>query len=170
MTNTNDSVTLHVHWVMKAITVPGVLFFGYYSILYLPGIFLIPEMALTYLIWGGFFGLIALYMLYVFFLSNTKIFIDQNGIKVTAPHGTYAMLWEEVVSFETGKFTRVYYGEDKAIGFNLLLAGKGKREFKEYNEQITTQYQFKIGRPEGVSNSARNKLIKKSKVGKGKLF
>ena len=43
----------------------------------------------------------------LFSLTNTKIDADEQGIRVTAPHGVYAMDWSEVKAVNHRDFTVV---------------------------------------------------------------
>ena len=157
----NEKVRLHVHWGMKVIAVFAIIVFPCFALYF-------------WQIGNGFFAfiyiIIALLGVWLFFLAATKIDVDQNGIQATVYHGVYAMRWEEVVYVEKNRYSTYFISENKAIGYNLLLAGKGKREFKEYNKQIINQWQFKPGRPAGVSNSTLRKMMKRSKVRGWKLF
>ncbi len=80
------------------------------------------------------------------------------------------MRWEEVLTVERNKFSTYFFADNNAIGYNLLLAGKGKQEFQEYINQIVDEWQFAEGRPEGISNSTLQKMLKKSKVRRRKFF
>ena len=161
MINMNEKVRLHVHWGMKVIAISGIFFCSYYAFYFWQSDY--RFIALINII-------IALQSIWVFFLAGSIIDVDQNGIQGTAPHGVYSMRWKEVKYVEKTKLATFFIGEDKAISYNLLLAGKGKREFKEYIEQIINQWQFEEGRPAGVSNSTLRKWVKNSKVRGWKLF
>lgn len=157
----DENVRLHVHWSVTIIAVIIVLGF--------------PLMAFNY--WRNdspvsavFLLLYSLLGMWLLLLARTKIDINQEEIQVIAPHGLYLMRWKEVVSFEQDKRSATFFAQDKAIGYNLLLAGKGKREFRKYIDHIIDQWQFERGRPAGVSDSDLRKLLKKSKVRGWKLF
>ncbi len=161
MTNINEKVRLHVHWGMKVIAILENIIFSW--------------RAYQYWQTGDYFSafiflLFSLFGIWVFFLADTKIDVDQNGIQVTAPHGVYSMRWEEVLTVERNKFSTYFFADNNAIGYNLLLAGKGKQEFQEYINQIVDEWQFAEGRPEGISNSTLQKMLKKSKVRRRKFF
>jgi len=161
MIDINEKVRLHVHWGMKVVAIFGIIFFPYFAFYFWQhgNRFF----ALIYLI-------IALLELWLFILSATKIDVDQNGIQIVAIYGVYAMRWEEVINVEKNGFSTYFFSENKAISHNLLLAGKGKTEFKEYIETILNQWEFEAGRPAGVSNSTVRKMLKKSKVRGWKFF
>jgi len=62
------------------------------------------------------------------------------------------------------------FGENKLIAYNLLLAGKGKRELQEYIARIIQERSLPVGRPEGVTNSDLNRMLRNTKVRGWKLF
>ena len=160
MTNSKLKTRLHVHWGMKAIAIIGILM----------------GLLNAYLLWqigATSIGLINLFItvfsLYVLFLANTKIDVDQNEIRIIAPHGEYVMSWDEITAVEKNKSVTIFFSKDKAIAYNLLLAGKGKLEFQNYIDKIIAQRKFEIGRPRGITNSEVQKLMKKTQVRGWKL-
>ena len=58
----------------------------------------------------------------LFFLTNSKIDADEQGIRVTAAHGVYAMDWSEVKAVEIKGSTARFFGEGKAVAYVLRLA------------------------------------------------
>jgi hypothetical protein len=112
----------------------------------------------------------ALWGVAVFFLADTKIDADDKGIRITAPHGVYALDWREVKTVEVNAFTTRFYGDQKAVAYNLLLAGKGKRDLKLFVANMIQRYQIPRGRPAGVENSQISQLVRNAKIRGWKLF
>ena len=161
MPTSDEPIRLHVHWGMKVIAVLEILLFPFLAYASWQLGLLGPSIVLT---------LFTFLAIWVFFLADTKIDVNQNEIQVTAPHGVYVMSWAEISFVETqGQFV-YFFGENKAIGYNLLFAGKGKDEFQNYVANLIHQRQIPQGRPPNISNSQLQKLLKNTKVRGWKLF
>jgi hypothetical protein len=113
---------------------------------------------------------LSLLSLWFFVFSFTKIDVNPMTIKVSVPHGKYEMAWDEVKSVEKNKKTILFWGNDKAIGYTLMLGGRRKNDFQEYVLNIIQQRQLDWSRPENIEDKDIQKLIKRSKVDKGFLF
>ena len=154
-------IRLHVHWGMKVITIIGVLL-GSWNV-YQSWRFGLAATSLINL-------LVVLSSMYVFFLADSKIDVDQNEIRIIAPHGEYVLPWNEVTAVERNKFTTIFFAQNKALAYNLLLAGKEKRKFENYIDQIISEHQFIRNRPAGVTNSKVQKLMRNTRARGWKLF
>jgi hypothetical protein len=161
MIDTQEQVRVHVHWTMKVISIVEIIVFP----------------VLTYDSWqrglaimSVIFVLFTLLAIWVFFLADTKIDVDRQGIRLTAPHGVYAMNWAEVKSVEVKGQTAYFFGDNKVVAYNLLLAGKGKRELKKYVARVIQERQFANGRPIGITNSKLRRMLQNTKVRGWKLF
>lgn len=161
MTNLQEPVRVYVHRAMKWIAAFGIVIFslGAYNVwqrgLPIMIIALVPQ---------------ALLSIWVFFLADTEIDVDQNEIRILAPHGTYVMSWAEVKSVQPMGLSAYFFGDNKVIAYNLLLAGKGKREFQSYVADLIHQQQIPMGRPDGITNSQMRRLIRNTRVRGWKLF
>ena len=156
-----EPVRVHVHWAMKVIAILEIVFFPFLAYNYWQRGFTVKSVIL---------GLLTLLAVWVFFLADTKIDVDQDEIRLTAPHGVYVMKWAEIKSVEPKGQTAYFFGENKAVGYNLLLAGKGKHEFQRYVADVIRQRQVPIGRPAGVTNAQIQKMMRNTKVSGWKLF
>ena len=161
MPNSDEKVRLHVHRGIKVAAIVGVLLGSL-------DLYLLWQFGPAYMSLIGL--LIVLYSLYVFFLADSKIDVDQNEVRVIAPHGEYVLPWNEVTAVEKNKFTTILFAQNKALAYNLLLAGRGKRKFDEYINQIICDRQFTRSRPAGITNSVVQKLMQNTKVRGWKLF
>ena len=161
MSNSSGKIRLPVHWGMKVIAITGVLL-GFWNMYYSWRFGSILTSLLNLLF--------VLYCVYVFFLANTKIDVDQNEIRIIAPHGEYVMPWKEVTAVEKNRFTTIFFAQNKALAYNLLLAGTEKRTFEQYINQIIDERRFKRSRPSGMTTSKIQKLMRNTKVRGWKLF
>ena len=162
MPSVREPIRVHVHWAAR-------IFFGSAAIRY---------SGVSYASWqqgehveSVAFGLVAVLSVWVFFLAGTKIEVDQWGIRITAPHGVYELGWTEIQSVEIRKKGKVanFFGGKQALGYNLLFAGKGKRELQEYVAQSIQERQIAAGRPAGVNFLKLRRMYKNSKVRGGRL-
>jgi hypothetical protein len=163
VSNVREPVRLHVHWVAR-------IFFGAGAIFY-------PWVAYSSWqqgdpIWSVASGFVAALSVWAFFLAGTKIDVDERGIQITAPHGVYELGWAEIESVEIKEKGRVanFFGGKKAVGYNLLFAGKGKREVREYIAQVIQERQIAAGRPAGVNFLKLRRMYKNSKVRSGMFW
>jgi len=163
MMDTNESVRLHVHWIVKVLAIiPGV-FSSYYAFFYLFGAY--RDGQAIYLLYGLYFLSIVLISLYIIIISETKIDVDNEGLIATCPpYATYAMKWEEVNSYKTFAISTVFYGDEKAFKYSLFLAGKGRKQFKEYITQQIASRQIEEYKPTGITRIAEWKMIYRSNV------
>jgi hypothetical protein len=161
VTNPPKSVRVHVHWLMKVIFVCGVILFP----------------ALSYEDWrqgdpiaSVAFGVFTLLSLWTFFLADSTIDADQQGIRLTAPHGVYELRWPEMKSVKIRGSAIRLFGDNKALAYNLLLAGKGKREFQEYVAHSIQERRMAIGEPPGMNALKLRQMCRNAKVRGWKLF
>jgi hypothetical protein len=155
MPNSDEKVRLHVHRGIKVAAIVGVLLGSF-------DLYLSWQFGPAYM---GLMGLlVVLSSMYVFFLADSKIDVDQNEVRIIAPHGEYVLPWNEVTAVEKNKFTTILFAQNKALAYNLLLAGRGKRKFDEYINQIIRDRQFTRSRPAGITNSMVQKLMRNTKV------
>jgi hypothetical protein len=117
-------------------------------------------------------GLLALLGGWTFFLAGSMIDVDEQGIRITAPHGVYELRWSEIESVETKKKGKVvhFFGHSKALGYNLLFAGKGKRELQEYVAQSIQERQIAAGRPAGINFFGLRRMYRNARVRGWKLL
>lgn len=161
MTNLPGTVRVHVHWGMKVMAVLAVIFFPYMSYLFSQHnqfVMSILAAALTVL------------AVWVFFLADTKIDVDQTGIQITAPHGVYVMHWAEIRAVGMKGQAVVFLGGEKALGYNLLLAGEGKDEFETYVAEAVHRWRISTADLSHVSNAEIQRMIQNTKVRGFKLF
>jgi hypothetical protein len=161
MTNEQELVRVHVHWGMKVVSVIGVVLFAFQVYFYWRSRFPILGIMPT---------AFAILAAWVFFLADTKIDADHNEIRITAPHGMYVMQWSEMDFAEIKGQSATLFGKNKAIAYNLLLAGKGKRKFQSYVADMVRRRQIPDGRPDGVGDTQVQKLMKNTKTRGWKLF
>jgi hypothetical protein len=117
-------------------------------------------------------GLLALLGVWVFFLAGSKVDADQQGIRITAPHGVYELGWAEIKLVEIrnkGNAVR-FFGDNKALGYNLLLAGKGKREVRDYVSRSIQERQIPPGRPAGINFLKLRRMYRNARVRGWKLL
>ena len=82
----------------------------------------------------------------------------------------YELRWSQVESVEIkGKATN-FFGDNKAVAYNLLLAGKGRRELQAYVAQLIQERQIPAGRPVGVSSFELRRMCRNAKVRGWKLL
>src|SRR3990172_6462971 len=132
MQTKQEQVRVHVHWMMKVISILEII--GFPVLVYDSWQRDLPVMSIVVVL----FSLLAVW---VFFLADSKIDVDQSGIRLTAPHGVYDMSWADVKSVETKGQSTYFFGDNKVVAYNLLLAGKGKREFQKYVTHMIQQHQ-----------------------------
>ena len=161
MATTQRAVRAHVHWGMKDVAVLAVITY--------------PLLAYAFWDWGAPIASLVLMVnwvlaIWVFFLADTKIDVDDQGVRLTAPHGVYRMDWTEIKSVELKGQTAHFYGENKVVGYNLLLAGRGKGELRRFVVQSIQQHQIPAGRPVGIRNSDLNRLLRNARVRGWRLF
>ena len=161
MTNLRRPIRAHVHWIMKVITIAEIVILPYKIYAFWRSGLPIESFLLL---------LFLLLAIWVFFLADTKIDVDQDKIQITAPHGVYMMYWSEIKSVETKWQTTYFFGNNKALGYTLLLGGKGKKRLQKYVAEVFRQRGIPIARPEGVTNSQLRKLVRNTKVRGFKLF
>ena len=154
-------VRAHVHWIMKVVSV----------------VLVIVSLLDPYLYWPlkdardvMLSAFTALWGVVVFFLADTKIDVDERGIRVTAPYGVYALDWSEVKAVQVEAFTTRFYADKKVVAYNLLLAGKGKRDLKVFVADTIQRYQIPRGRPPGIKNSQMSQMRRNAKISGWKLF
>lgn len=161
MTGSDEGIRLHVHWIIKASAIGCVLLGAWDACQYLRAGSIVP---------GLVFAFIVLYSMYIFFLADSILDVDRKGIRIIAPHGEYVLSWDEVTAVEKSRFTTIFFAPDKALAYNLLLAGKGKQSFVRYIDRIIEQRRFVRSRPSGMTNAEIQKLLKKARVRGWKLF
>ena len=161
VTNPQESVRVHVHWIMKVIFAVG--FIAYSRDTYASWRQGVP-------IEGLASGLGALIIAWAFLLAGTKIDVDQQGIRLTAPHGVYELRWDDIRLVEIKGNASRFFGDSKALTFYLLLAGKGKREFQEYVTRSVEERQIPAGRPPHLNFFKLMRMQSNAKVHGWKLF
>jgi hypothetical protein len=161
MSNPNEKIRLHVHWRIKVAAIL-ILLLGTW-VMYKSLQFGSVGMSIINL-------LIIIYSIYLFFVADTKIDVDQNEIRIIAPHGEYVLNWNEVIAVENNKFMMILFAKDKALAYNLRQAGKERFKFEQYVNRIVSERQVERSRPSGISNSEVQKLMRKTKVRGWKLF
>lgn len=161
MSNPNEIIRLHVHWRIKVSAI--IIFLLGSWVLYKSVQFGFVVMSIINL-------LIVIYSIYLFLTAGSKIDVNQNEIRIIAPHGEYMLAWNEVVAVENKKFMTILFAKDKALVYNLRQAGKEKIKFKEFVDQIINERQIERSRPSGISDSEIQKLMKNTKVRGWKLF
>jgi hypothetical protein len=151
-------VRVRVHWSMKIISVVGAISYA----------FLASSAWHQNKPFASFvFSAVALLNAWVFFLADSMIDVDERGIRLTEPHGVYELCWDELESFEVKRGFTYLFGNNKAVAYNLLLAGKRKREFQEYVAQTIEKRHLPAGKPTGIKV---RQLRKNAKVRGWKLF
>ena len=161
MREQSEPVRVHVHWAMKVIAILEIIISPFLVYDNWQRGLIVTSVAL---------GLFTLLAIWVFFLADTKIDVDQEALQITAPHGVYRMTWAEIQSVEQKGQSAYFFGENKAIAYNLLLAGKGKLEFQRYVADVIRQRAIPSGRPTGITNAHIQKMFKNTKVRGWKLF
>jgi|SRR5688572_6765505 len=154
-------VRAHIHWIIKI-----VLFVGVISSLLSANYAWLRDDPFD----AARQVFLAFFMGTVFFATDTKIEADERGIRLTAVHGIYALDWREVKAVEVKGLTTRFYGEKKAVGYNLLFVGKGKRDLKVFVADMIQRYQIPRGRPPGVKNSQIGQLARNARIRGWKLF
>jgi hypothetical protein len=115
-------------------------------------------------------GLFALLCVWTFFLADSTIEADQQGIRLTAPHGAYELSWPEVKSVRIKGTAMRLFGDNKALAFNLLLAGKGRRGFQEYVAESIRELRIVSGEPPGMNTIRLRQMCRNAKIRGWKLF
>ena len=106
----------------------------------------------------------------VFFLADSKIEADEQGVRIIAPYGIYAMDWSEVKTVEVDWFSTGFYGDKKLVRYTLLLVGKGKRELKVFVADMIQRHQIQRGRDPAIKNSQMAQMRRNAKIRGWKLF
>ena len=155
------SVRAHVHWGMKIMAGLGVVMFA--LLLWgtvAQGAFQASLMTLVFTLMAG----------YVFLAADSKIDADEQGLQITAPRGVFRLAWSEIRSVDFKGPAAYFIGDGKALMYNLLLAGKGKRELRAFVAQAIERHHIPIGRPAGMSDAMVQALVNNSRIRGWKLF
>lgn len=81
-------------------------------------------------------GLGTLLVVYVLFLSQSRIEVDaERLVLVRPPYGRYAMRWDEVETAEATSRVLVLRGHGKAIAFNTLMGDSQAKALQMFSEQ-----------------------------------
>lgn len=121
MTDPQEPIRVHVHWAMKVIAVLEVVIFPYQAYIYWQRDLPITSIALVLL------GLLAVW---VFFLADSTIDVDRDQIRLMAPHGVYAMYWDEVKSFETKGQAAYFTAKTKRSDIAFCWPARASESFK----------------------------------------
>ena len=109
-------------------------------------------------------GLFALLGVWTFFLAGSTIEVDQRGTRLTAPRGVHEICWPEVQSVKMRGHAICFFGENKALAYNLLFAGKGKREFQEYVAQSIRERRIAADEPPGMNTLKLRQMYRNAKI------
>jgi hypothetical protein len=161
VTNVLRPVRVHVHWSVKVFFAIGTIWSLFVS--YDAWRDSEPIASVTS-------GAFALLVIWAFFLAGSTIDADEQGVRVTAPHGVYELRWNELESFELRSGSTYLFGNDKVLAYNLLLAGRGKRELQEYVARSIRELHIAPGKPANTNVLTLRRMRRNAKVRGWKLF
>jgi hypothetical protein len=121
-------------------TKPPIRVSSHWAVYFFSVLLIVVSLWFAWLSWNNNAGLsvaikyvlvVLLIVMFLVFASDT-LDVDEVAIYVNDIIGISMICWDEIIRIEINGLFYVFHGEYKNLAINLLLAGKGKKEFQNY--------------------------------------
>jgi hypothetical protein len=113
---------------------------GHWAVYFFAALFIVDFLRFAWISWNNNaefsvtlgYVFVALFVVTFLVFASDTLDADESAIYVNDSLGIFMIYWDEVIRVEINGSFYAFHGENKNLAINLLLAGKGKKEFQKY--------------------------------------